>query len=366
MTVPLFQTANFVFDGPEEVAAAMTGPASFAYSGYSNPTVRALEDAMADLEGGAAAIVTGSGTGAVNAVFHATLRHGDHVIAQKALYGGTVSVLQNLTERWGIEVTYIEGVSTDELTAAIRSTTRMLYLETIANPIGHVPDLPALAAVARESGLVTVVDNTFATPLLCRPISFGADVVVHSATKYLGGHHDVVGGVAVFADSERYREVWSHAIKLGVIVDPFAAWLVLRGLKTLALRVDRQCSTAASLATLMADHPAVRAVHYPGLASHPSHARASSLLTGGFGGTVAAEIDGHDVFMRSLQLVLNAPSLGGTETTIMHPATTSHRGLDAEGLRTAGVDVSLVRIAVGIEHPDDLWTDIEQALNKAL
>ncbi|MEV4320182.1 aminotransferase class I/II-fold pyridoxal phosphate-dependent enzyme [Actinocrispum sp. NPDC049592] len=361
LAVPIYQTANFAFDGPDEVASAMSGPDTFSYSGYSNPTARALEDSMSALEGGEAAFVTGSGTGAVNAVFHSILRQGDHVIAQRALYGGTVSVLNNLVSRWGLSVSYIDGVSPSELESALRPTTRMLFLETIANPLGHVPDLPALTEAARSAGLITVVDNTFATPLLCRPLEHGADIVIHSATKYLGGHHDVIGGVAVFADRDQYLSAWQHAIRLGVVVDPFAAWLILRGLKTLPLRVARQCSSAQYLASRLEDHPAVRAVHHPGLPSHPSHERAAKLLSD-FGGTVAIEVDDAHAFMTKLELIINAPSLGGTETIVMHPATTSHRFLNEEELAAAGISQGLVRIALGLEHPEDLWADLHQAL----
>jgi cystathionine beta-lyase/cystathionine gamma-synthase len=365
VAVPLYQTANFAFDDPADVGGSMTGPDTFAYSGYTNPTARAFEDAMSDLEGGVAAFATASGSGAVNAVLQSTLRQGDHVIAQRALYGGTMSILSNLVDRWGLTVSYIDGVSPDELRAAIRPSTRLLHLETIANPVGHVPDIPALTAVAREAGLITTVDNTFATPLLCRPIEHGADIVIHSATKYLGGHHDVVGGVAVFADRAHHLAAWQQAIRLGVIIDPFAAWLILRGLKTLPLRVARQCSNATYLAERLETHPAVTAVHHPGLPSHPSHARASRLLSD-FGGTVALDVGDAQAFMRNLRLVLNAPSLGGTETIVMHPATTSHRTLTDEEMRAAGVGPGLVRIALGVEHPEDLWTDVEQALNKTL
>jgi methionine-gamma-lyase len=363
VAVPLYQTANFAFDGPDEVAEAMSGPESFAYSGASNPTTRAFEDAMAGLEGGVKALATASGTGAVNAVLQAMLRHGDHVIAQRELYGGTFSVLTNMAERWGIEVTYVNGVDPAEVTAAVRPTTRLLFLETIANPTGHVPDIPALAAEAKRHGLITAIDNTFATPLLCRPIEHGADIVLHSATKYLGGHHDVVGGVAVFDDERLYEQTWRHATKLGVLPDPFAAWLILRGLKTLPLRVARQCESALMLAERMTAHPAVSTVYHPGLPTHPSHSRAKQLLNG-FGGTVAADVADARAFMTGLKLILNAPSLGGTETTIMHPATTSHRHLDPEALREAGISPNMVRIAVGVEHPADLWTDVGQSLDK--
>ncbi|WP_199430897.1 trans-sulfuration enzyme family protein [Qaidamihabitans albus] len=366
VAVPLYQTSIFAFDDAASLGAAMNGPdGAFAYSGYGNPTVRALEDALTGLEGGAAALATSSGMAAASSVLHAALRRGDHVIAQQALYGGTFAALRDLTDRWGVEVTYLRGDDRAELRAALRPESRMLWLETIANPTGFVPDLPALAAEAKAAGLTTVVDNTFATPLLCRPIEHGADVVVHSATKYLGGHHDVVGGVAVFADADEHRRTWVQAIELGTLADPFAAWLLLRGLKTLPLRVGRQCANAAFLAARLVEHPAVAAVHYPGLPGHGSHERASRLLDGGYGGTVAFDLDGADAahaFMGGLRLVLNAGSLGGTESVTMHPATTSHRHLDADALHAAGVGRGQVRIALGVEHPDDLWADVEQAL----
>ncbi|RSM77345.1 aminotransferase class V-fold PLP-dependent enzyme [Kibdelosporangium aridum] len=364
VTVPLYQTSNFRFDSPQQLTAAMSDPDSFAYSGYGNPTNRALEQAMADLERGEKALVTASGSSALSTVLQTVLRHGDHIIAQKALYGGTVAMFNHLIDRWGIEVTYIDGVDPAEVTAALRPSTKLLFLETIANPIGHVPDLPALAAEAKQNGLLTAVDSTFATPLLCRPIEHGADIVIHSATKYLGGHHDVVGGVAVFADEALYRQAWKHAINLGVVADPFAAWLIIRGLKTLPLRINRACQSAAMLAERMAAHPAVSTVHYPGLPTHASHARATKLLSG-YGAIIATEVVDAQQFMGNLELILNASSLGGTETTVMHPATTSHRHLTADELRTAGVSQNMVRIAVGVEHPDDLWADIEQALSQA-
>lgn len=362
MSVPLYQTANFRFGHPDEVAEALGSPNRFGYSGDTNPTVRALEEAMADLEGGTNALVTSSGSSAISAVLQATLRHGDHIVAQKALYGGTVSMFNNLVERWGVEVTYIDGVNPAELTDALRPTTKLLYLETIANPIGLVPDLPGLAAEANRHGVLTAIDSTFATPLLCRPIEHGADIVIHSASKYLGGHHDVIAGVVVFATEELYLDAWKRATNLGVVVDPFTAWLIIRSLKTLALRVNRQCESAQTLAERMEKHPAVSAVHHPGLPTHPSHGRATKLLSD-YGATFAVEVADAPKFMTSLKLVLNAPSLGGTDSTVMHPATTSHKGLSAAELAAAGVSENMVRIAVGVEHPDDLWADIEQALD---
>ena len=361
--VPLYQNAIFSYDSAEELVEAFAGPGdSFFYSGFGNPTVRAFEDGLADMEGGARALAAGTGMGSINSVLFALLRSGDHVVVQEAVYGGTHSALRGLAERWGITVTAIAGDDPAELTAALRDETRVLVMETIANPTCAVPDLPGLIAVARSAGVTTVVDNTFATPLLCRPLEFGADVVVHSATKYLGGHHDVLGGVAVFADAELHERTWRQSITLGTAMDPFAAWLVVRGMKTLPVRVREACASAAELAARLAGHAGVRVVHYPGLPTSPSHARAGKVLDGGYGGVLAFDVADPHAFLNRLELVLNAGSLGGTDTVAMHPATTSHRSVDPAVRARAGITEGTVRIAVGLEHVEDLWADLDQAL----
>ncbi|GAA0245528.1 PLP-dependent aspartate aminotransferase family protein [Saccharothrix mutabilis subsp. mutabilis] len=363
LAVPLHQTSGFAFSDPDTFADAMNRPdGAFVYTRLGNPTVRTLENALADLEGGAAALATSSGMGAINAVLLATLSAGDHVIAQRSLYGGTHALLHDLAARWGIELTFVGGHDPAEVRAALRPTTRVLYLETISNPTGHVSDLAAVSAASGDA--LVVVDNTFATPLLCRPIEHGADVVVHSTTKYLGGHSDVTGGVAVFADAERHRHVWQHGIELGVTPDPFAAWLTLRGLRTLALRMRRHEENAAVLAHRLVGHPSVRAVHWPGLPTHPSHDVAAKLLDG-FGSAFSfdlADADAGRRFVKALDLVHLAPSLGGTETLVLHPASTSHRQLTEEELNAAGISGGTIRLSVGIEDPDDLWDDIARAL----
>jgi methionine-gamma-lyase len=369
VSVPIYQTSTFAFADPDLCAEALTDPdAGFAYSRYRNPTTRALEDSVADLEGGAAAIATSSGMGAINAVLLALLRPGDHVIAQRCLYGGTFSVFAGLAGRHGIDVTYIGGQDPAELTGALRPRSRLLFLETIANPTVAVSDLPALLAAGREAGLVCVVDNTFATPMLCRPIEHGAGIVVHSATKYLGGHDDVTLGLIVSARPEVHHELWKSAVDLGVAADPFAAWLTVRGLKTLSLRMDRHCANAAFLAQRLAAHPAVAAVLWPGLPSHPDHAIARRLLSG-YGGMVAFDVaGGREAGLRlisALRLAAMAPSLGGAETLVLHPASTSHRQMDAAGLKAAGIGEGSIRVSVGLEHPADLWADFEQALAAA-
>jgi methionine-gamma-lyase len=366
IAVPIYQTSGFVFDDPEVMADAMGRPdGPFVYGRYTNPTVRSLEQAISGLEGGSGAIATGSGMGAVNVVLLGLLKPGDHFIAQQALYGGTAAMINELAGRFGITVSYVPEDDPAALRAAVRPETRLVYLETIANPMCRVADLPGMFAVARELGLVSVVDNTFATPMLCRPIEHGADIVIHSTTKYLSGHTDVVGGMAVFADDALYKKVWHFAIELGASADPFAAWLTLRGLQTLPLRMERHCANARLLATRLAGHPAVAAVHWPGLPSHPSYELAGKLLPD-FGGVFAFDLAGGraagEKFMSSVRLALLAPSLGGVETLILHPATTSHRALSAAELARHGISEGTVRVAVGIEHAEDLWADFEQAL----
>ncbi|WP_329086427.1 aminotransferase class I/II-fold pyridoxal phosphate-dependent enzyme [Actinomadura citrea] len=367
--VPIYQGHLFSFDASDALAAAFQGPdEAFFYARMANPTVRALEQSLTDLEGGSGTLATGSGMGAVNAVLMGLLRSGDHVIAQAALYGGTHALLQDLAARWGVEVTFVSGDDPAEVRDALRDSTKILYLETVANPTTHVTDLPAFTEAVRGTGVLTVVDNTF-VPLLCRPIEHGADIVVHSTTKYLGGHGDTIGGAAVFADASVHRRVWEHAVELGSTPDPFASWLTVRGLATMPLRVARQSESALDIARRLAGHPSVTRVHYPGLEDHPQHELARRLLPDGAGGVLAFELaggrDAGRTFSEAVELVSLGPSLGDIATLVMHPASTSHRQLDAASLAAAGIGEGTVRLAVGLEHPDDLWADIEQALRKA-
>lgn len=368
--VPIHQNHLFAFDDSDAMADSFAGPGGpYVYGRMGNPTVHALEQAVADLEGGVGGIATGSGMGAINAVLLSLLRSGDHVIAQRCLYGATMAMLNILADRWGVEVTYISGEDPAEVSAALRPNTRVLYLETITNPTVRVADLPAHFAIAKQAGVVCVVDNTYASPTLCRPIEHGADVVVHSITKYISGHGDVLGGVAVFADGEMRHRVWEFANELGPNADPFAAWLTIRGLQTLPLRVRRHCGNALSLATRLSGHPAVSSVAYPGLPGHPDHKVAARLLDGGYGGVLSFELTGGREagrrFCSALRLISVAASLGSTRTLALHPASTSHRQLDDAQLAAADISPGLIRIAVGIEDPEDLWRDLAQALDAA-
>ncbi|MER7515105.1 aminotransferase class I/II-fold pyridoxal phosphate-dependent enzyme [Streptomyces sp. NPDC126499] len=367
LSVPLVQSSAFAFDSADELAEAMAGPdGRYVYSRRGNPTVRALERTLAGLEGGAGAIAFASGMGAISGVLLALLKPGDRVVAQRCLYGGTYAVLSDLAARYGIQVTYVSGDDPAEFEAAAQHpATRLLVLETVANPTGQVPDLPGLLAAARRIGVTSLVDNSLASPVLCRPIELGADVVVHSTTKYLSGHSDVLGGAAVFADDDLRRAVWPRTVELGACADPFAAWLTLRGIPTLPLRMREHCLNAAVLAERLTARPDVTAVHYPMLPGHPSYGMARKVLAGG-GGLLSFELAGGReagrAFIERVRVARLALSLGGVESLVTHPASTSHRELDAGALAAAGIAPGLVRMSVGIEAVEDLWSDIEQAL----
>jgi methionine-gamma-lyase len=306
--------------------------------------------------------------GAIAAVLLSLAGAGDHLVVQRALYGGTYSLLTTVAARLGIEASLVDTADLGQVEAALRPATRAVYAETIANPTMTVADLPALAKLASAHGLPLVVDNTVASPYLCRPIEHGAAVVVHSATKYLGGHNDVIGGLALFAEEEQHRRAWHTMIDLGASPDPFAAWLVLRGVKTLALRMERHTANAAALAELLAGHTKVARVYWPGLPDHPSHEVAGRVLDG-YGGFLAFDLEGGRAagrrFTEATRLALLAPSLGGPETLVTHPASTTHRQLDAAALAAAGIGEGMVRVSVGLEDADDLIEDFTNALEVA-
>ncbi|MDQ8701731.1 PLP-dependent transferase [Streptomyces sp. LHD-70] len=318
---------------------------------------QALETAMADLEDGAAALATATGAAALDSVLACHLRPGEHVIAHCSPYGGSLARFRALERTRGVRITYVSGRSPGEVAGAIRPTTRMLYLETLAGPLGDVCDLPAMTGLAREAGLITVVDNTFASPMLCRPLHHGADIVLHSSTAYIGGHTDVTGGILVFADERQHRRVRDRVLALGETADPFTGWLTLRGLRTLPLRMRRHCENAGALARRLAAHPAVAAVHWPGLPGHPSH-RVATRLLGDYGGLLAFDIargrDAARQFTDRVTLAQPSTALGGMETLVHHPTSSV--------LRAVGASEGTVRVSVGIENPGHLWSDFVQAL----
>ncbi|HZD65496.1 MAG TPA: aminotransferase class I/II-fold pyridoxal phosphate-dependent enzyme [Acidimicrobiales bacterium] len=363
---PIHQASTFSFADAEGYTEALGDPeAGYAYTRYRNPTTAALEATVADLEGGAHALATASGMAAISTVAVSLCGPGDELVVGAELYGGTYSLLTGLLDRLGLVARFVDASDPEAVRGALSPRTRAVYVETIANPTMTVVDLPALATVAHGAGASLVVDNTVASPYLCRPLEHGADVVVHSVTKYLAGHSDVVGGLAVFADADRYRAAWHAMIDLGGSPDPFASWLALRGVRTLSLRMDRHCASARVVADALAAHPGVAAVHWPGLASHPSHDVAARLLDGP-GGLLSFDLRGDRAAGRRLTeatcLARLAPSLGGVETLVSHPASTTHRQLGEEALAAAGVGPAMVRVSVGLEDPSDIVADLLQAV----
>jgi cystathionine beta-lyase/cystathionine gamma-synthase len=317
---------------------------------------------VADLEGAESGLSFASGMAAISSVLFACTGGGE-VVASEGMYGGTTELLRDVGARAGLTVRLVPAWDTEAVRAAVSPRTRMLLVETITNPLLRVADLPALAGLARSRGLVLVVDSTFATPMLCRPLEAGAHLVVHSVSKYIGGHGDLIGGVAV-GSTAMLASVRRHRTLLGGSMDPFAAWLALRGLRTLAVRLERQCASAARLAESLASLPGVRAVHYPGRRDHPDHERARRLLAAP-GAMVSFEVADGDAARRvydRVRLVARAASLGEVSSLLTHPASFSHRGLPVEERARLGLRDGLLRLSVGLEDPADLEEDLRQAI----
>jgi O-acetylhomoserine/O-acetylserine sulfhydrylase-like pyridoxal-dependent enzyme len=369
--LPVYRSSAFVFDTAAEYADVLSNRApGYVYSRIDNPTVDAFGLAVAALEGAEAAQCFASGMAAISTALLTFLSAGDHVVAQSSLYGGTHALFASVLPRFGIATTRVS--SAEEAATAVRPETKVVYGETIANPTLDVCDLPAYAAVAREAGAVFLVDSTFASPVVCRPLEWGADVVLHSATKFLGGHTDATGGVAL-GSAELMARVRALRADLGGSMAPDEAFLLHRGTETLPLRVDRQCETALAFARALAEHPAVEAVAYPGLPNDRSHALATKLFDSRRGSTRYGAIvtvsprggreEGQAMCDR-LRLAYNATSLGGTVTKVSHVASTTHRQLDDAALRAAGISPSAVRVSIGLEDPDDLVEDFVRALER--
>jgi cystathionine beta-lyase/cystathionine gamma-synthase len=377
--VPIYQSATFSSETAEDLAAVFATGSGYAYARNGNPTADALGAAAAELEGAEAGYAFGSGMAAVHAALLACgLRSGDRVVATGSIYGTTRSLLDRLLGRLGVTTVFVDPTDLDAVERALAPGARVLYLETIANPTIVVSDIPALVELGHRSGAVVVVDNTFASPYLCRPIELGADLVVESATKWLGGHSDVLAGT-VAGSADRIGEVRAVQVDTGGIVAPFSAFLVLRGMETLAVRMDRHAEHALAVALALEAGPAgadlaegagatsAPRVYYPGLPSHPQHALASRLLRNG-GGMLAADFGRRDAaaaFIDALELSERTASLGSVHTIAIHPPSTSHRQLDVDALAAAGIPEGLVRISVGLEDLDDLLADVRGALAAA-
>jgi methionine-gamma-lyase len=362
---PIWQTTTFSAETAEEFAeiAVATKPQEF-YTRYGNPNHAMVEATMAALEGGEAALVFGSGMGAIFAAMGSLLETGDHVVAQRNHYAGATTLLKEFLPRWGIEVTYVDQTNNAEFADAVRPNTKLIYIETPVNPLMQLTDLRFVVELARQRGIVTICDNTFATPINQRPLELGVDAVIHSATKYVGGHHDVTAG-ALVGSKEFTDRVWRFALVAGATLSPFDGWLLLRGLRTLGLRVERHNQNGMALAKFLEDHPAVTRVYYPGLPSHPQHELARSQMSG-FTGMLSVELRGGytaaDKLISSLKLATRAASLGGFETLVVHPASMWSLQLSRELRESTGINEGLVRISVGLEDEVDLIRDFEQAL----
>ena len=360
----IYPTSAFEAETVDEARRAATTPGSDRfYSRYGNPSVTAFESAIAQLEGAEAARAYGSGMGAVTGVILALCSAGDHIVAQRQLYGATQLAFQAMCPRFGIDVTFVDGTDPEAFAAAVRpGKTTLVWAETPANPKLDLLDLDAVGAIA---GPVTVVDSTFATPLGQRPLQHGVDLVVHSATKGIGGHNDATLGV-VAGSSELITWLWGFAVLQGAVASPYDAANGLRGLRTLAARLDVQCASAQRLAEVLEAHPAISEVRYPGLASHPQHALAIAQLDR-MGVMISFDVteglEGGRRFVESLQIARMAPSLGGPETLVTHPASTSHVSLTPEELAANGISQGTIRVSVGLEHVDDLIADFAQALD---
>jgi cystathionine gamma-synthase len=354
VNVPIYQTSTYA-------QAAVGESKGYDYARTGNPTRTALQEAMAALEEGAGALCFASGMAAESTVL-LTLRHGDHVVLADDVYGGTYRVLSRvLRDAAGMEFDTVDLTDLDALRAAIRPETRMVWLETPTNPLLKLIDIEACAGIAHEAGALLAVDNTFATPYLQRPLSLGADVVVHSATKYLGGHSDAVGGAVVANDRDLLERLAFLQNAVGAVPGPLDCFLVLRGLKTLALRMEAHSRNAGRIAEYLAAHPRVMRTYYPGLATHPGHELAARQMSG-FGGMVSFELETEDEALevcKRTQLFFLAESLGGVESLIEHPGRMTHMSVAGSPLE---VPPTLVRLSVGIEHIDDLLEDLDQAL----
>jgi cystathionine beta-lyase/cystathionine gamma-synthase len=366
VNVPIYATATFeVADAAELGDLLEFARPGHSYTRYSNPTHEALEAAVAELEGGEAGLATASGMAAVHAVMLSHMSTGDEIIVPAAVYGGIVGIAQSILSRVGIGVRTVDTTDHDAVAAAIGPQTRLLWLETISNPTTAMADVAALAELAHGHGVVVAVDNTFASPALATPLAQGADVVVHSTTKYIGGHSDIIGGLVV-GSAETVASARKIMINAGGNASPWEAFLALRGLKTLALRMERHSANALAVARALQRAPGVAAVRYPGLDDHPQHELACRVLRDGMaGGMLAVELDGGrehgERFLGRMRVAVHATSLGGVETLVSHPASSSHRQLSAEDLAAAGLTPGMLRVSIGIEDVDDLVADLVAA-----
>jgi len=368
VVTPIYQVSTFAFKDVEHGARLFEGKGEgYIYTRMANPTIQALERAVTILEGGFGGLGCASGMAAIHTAFAALAGAGDHVVCSSVVYGPTQTLLVNVMSRFGVESTVVDTSDLDSVKKALRPNTKLIFVETPGNPVLAVSDIASIAELAHGRGAKLVVDNTFMSPVLQKPLLLGADVVVHSMTKFLNGHADVVAGMIVVKAEEDYRAFRKLLNQLGGVIDPFNAFLVARGIKTLAIRMARHCASSEAIARHLEKHPKVERVHYPWLPSHPQHELAKRQMRGG-GGVVSFELRGGieagRTLMNSLRLCTLAVSLGGVETLIEHPASMTHASMGAAARAHAGIPEGLVRIAVGIENVDEIMADLDQGLAK--
>ncbi|MBI5472016.1 MAG: PLP-dependent transferase [Ignavibacteriae bacterium] len=368
VSVPIFQSSTFAFPTAEDGAARFAGEqAGYIYTRLGNPTVNALEQSIADQESGYKGLATGSGMAAITTVYAAFLEAGAHIVSTDCVYGPSRGALETIFARFGVESSFVDTSDLQNIEQAIRPNTKLVFIETPANPTMKITDIAGAAAIAQKHGIPLAVDNTFASPYLQRPIEKGADIVVHSLTKYINGHSDIVGGMIITKNAELYRKIKPVLNHLGGTMDPHQAWLVLRGVQTLSLRMEKSQENAAKLAEFLRHHPKVTWVNYPGFTDHPQYKIAKCQMDG-FGAMIAIGVvnglEGGKTVMNNVQVFTLAVSLGGVESLIEHPASMTHASVPRKHREEAGLYDELVRISVGCEDYEDLRDDLDQALNK--
>lgn len=362
----MYLTSSFVFDDAAEAARRFSGEEEgMVYSRYTNPTVQMLETRLAALEGAESCVSTASGMSAILAAVMSLMKTGEHIVASRSVFGATIQLFNNVLQRFGVDTTFVEPTQLDHWTSAIRPNTRLLFVETPSNPLTEVVDIRALSDVAHEAGALLAVDNCFCTPALQRPIEHGADVVIHSATKYLDGQGRVLGGAVLGRRDVIRAPLTSFLRSAGPVLSPFNAWVILKGLETLKLRMDAHCQAAHEIAAWLEQHPQVSRVFYPGLESHPQHQLAMRQQSAA-GGIISFVVDGgRDAAWKvvdATRLISITANLGDAKSTITHPASTTHGKLSADVRSAAGISEGLLRIAVGLEAVDDLKADLDRGL----
>lgn len=366
---PIYQTSTFRFKNADEGARFFSGEEKgYIYTRLGNPTIEDLENTLAELENGYGGLAVASGMSAVNTVYQTILGSGDHMVGHNALYGPSRGIMEKHYPKLGIESTFIDCTKIEEIEKAIKPNTKLLYLETPANPTMGITDLKAAVALAKKHNILTCVDNTFCSPYLQKPLDFGIDIVLHSMTKFINGHADIVGGAVVAKEKSVFEELKYVMMNMGFNMDPHQAFLARRGLKTLAIRIERAQENAIKVADFLESHPKVDWVLYPGLKSHPQYALGKEQMDGpgamiSFG--VKGGLEAGKKVMDNVQLAVLAVSLGGVETLIQHPASMTHSKLSREARESAGISDGLVRLSVGIENVEDIIGDLSQALNEA-